>query len=118
MKKILLVLVILSLCCGCAQNDNSGYSDTVVKFPDDNSVNGYKTEVCSDELPDFVDANDAKAGKFIFKKEQFIGNSNTNVFHRPDCRYAKKIDAEKRVSFTSRDRAVSQGYKPCKICNP
>ncbi len=46
----------------------------------------------------------------------YIGNKNSKIFHRPSC---SSLPAEKnRVYFKTRDEAISQGYRPCKRCNP
>ncbi|WDP92953.1 MAG: hypothetical protein HUN04_25790 [Desulfobacter sp.] len=47
---------------------------------------------------------------------QFKGNAETLVFHSIDCKFAqgKKCTAE----FATREAALDQGYKPCKVCNP
>lgn len=47
---------------------------------------------------------------------EYIGNRNTKKFHRTSCH---TLPAEKnRVYFSSRDKATSSGYVPCKNCNP
>ena len=48
----------------------------------------------------------------------YIGNSNTKKFHTLTCRYADAIFLENVVYFKTRDAAISQGYVPCKVCNP
>jgi len=48
----------------------------------------------------------------------YIGNSNTKVFHRPTCRYVSQIAPEHIVYFSTREEAISAGYRPCKVCNP
>jgi endonuclease YncB( thermonuclease family) len=48
----------------------------------------------------------------------YIGNSNTGKFHETSCRWGQKTAEHNRVYFDSRNDAVSQGYKPCKVCNP
>ena len=48
----------------------------------------------------------------------YVGNSKTKKFHYADCSAAQKIKSSNRVSFNSRDAAVSGGYVPCKICKP
>jgi hypothetical protein len=46
----------------------------------------------------------------------FIGNTRSLKFHKPDCKY---LPAEKnRVYFQTRDEAISQGFVPCKVCKP
>lgn len=48
----------------------------------------------------------------------YIGNKNTRKFHRGDCRMVARMSQSNKVTFNNRDSAVSQGYNPCKICNP
>lgn len=46
----------------------------------------------------------------------YHGNSKSNVFHAPSCRYynCKNCGAV----FSSRDEAISSGYNPCGTCKP
>lgn len=46
----------------------------------------------------------------------YIGNSRSQVFHRPDCSSLPK--EENQVSFSSRQEALDAGYRPCGNCNP
>lgn len=49
----------------------------------------------------------------------YIINTNTGKFHYPDCpSVAKMKDANKEEYTGSRDDLISQGYEPCKNCNP
>jgi len=48
----------------------------------------------------------------------FVGSKNSNVFHRLDCTYAKRIKESNRVYFSSYEDAIAKGYRPCKVCNP
>lgn len=48
----------------------------------------------------------------------YVGNSNTGKFHEPTCRWGQKISEHNKVTFKNRNDAISQGYQPCKICNP
>lgn len=49
----------------------------------------------------------------------YILNTNTKKFHRPDCSSAKSIKESNRESFNgTRSAAISNGYVPCKKCNP
>ena len=47
---------------------------------------------------------------------QYIGNKKTKKFHRTSCKSLPK--ESNRVRFSSRDKAVSSGYSPCKNCKP
>ncbi len=46
----------------------------------------------------------------------FLGNSNSLVFHNPDCKFAQNIKNE--VAFQTREAAVEKEYKPCGVCKP
>ncbi len=45
---------------------------------------------------------------------QFMGNTETLVFHSITCNFAKGKKCTQE--FTSKDEALDQGYKPCKVC--
>lgn len=48
----------------------------------------------------------------------YIGNSNSGKFHKSTCSWGQKTAEHNRVYFSSRNSAISQGYMPCKVCNP
>ena len=48
----------------------------------------------------------------------FVGSKNSDVYHYPDCRYAKNIKSGNRVCFDTPEDAVAVGYRPCKVCKP
>lgn len=49
----------------------------------------------------------------------YVVNTNTKKFHYPNCSSVKKIKDSNRMDYTgSRDDLISQGYVPCKNCNP
>lgn len=49
----------------------------------------------------------------------YVVNINSKVFHRPDCSSVGRMSAENRRNVTeSRSQLISEGYSPCKICNP
>jgi len=50
--------------------------------------------------------------------ETFVGSANSNKYHYPDCRWAKKISAANLVEFSSAEEARKAGYVPCKVCSP
>ncbi len=50
--------------------------------------------------------------------DSYIGNSQTGKFHAPGCGDVDKMDNANKVSFSSRDEALSCGYSPCGHCNP
>lgn len=48
----------------------------------------------------------------------YIGNSNSGKFHEASCKWGQKTAEHNKVYFSSRNEATSQGYIPCKVCNP
>lgn len=48
----------------------------------------------------------------------YIGNANTKKFHYPSCSSVSQMNESNKVSFSSRDEAISSGYDPCQRCNP
>ena len=48
----------------------------------------------------------------------YVGNINTGKFHELSCRWGQKISSNNKISFSSRNAAINQGYQPCKVCNP
>lgn len=51
-------------------------------------------------------------------QEQYIGNRNSNVFHRGSCESAVTMKDKNKVYFDSAEQAERQGYRPCKNCSP
>jgi hypothetical protein len=50
------------------------------------------------------------------KAGAFVGNSESKVFHKPECPAAKKMKADKQVALASREEAEKKGFKACKLC--
>ena len=44
------------------------------------------------------------------------GNTSSHVFHNPDCKFSKSKKCT--ASFSTREEAIRDGYKPCGACNP
>lgn len=49
----------------------------------------------------------------------YIINTNSKVFHRPDCSAVSKMSQKNKKEYTGNyDDLITEGYKPCSICNP
>lgn len=49
----------------------------------------------------------------------YVLNTNTHKFHYPDCSSVKQMsESNKKVVTESREQIISEGYEPCKRCNP
>jgi methylphosphotriester-DNA--protein-cysteine methyltransferase len=49
---------------------------------------------------------------------KYVGSKNSNKYHNPECKWAKKISAKNLVTFKSAQEALKAGYVPCKVCKP
>jgi hypothetical protein len=47
---------------------------------------------------------------------EYHGNTQSRIFHGPDCRYYNCAHCTK--IFKTRQEAIEAGYRPCKICRP
>jgi len=65
--------------------------------------------------PEKLTKPDAKRTVAEYK---YVASKNSKVFHKPDCRWAKRIKPENLVGYNSRDEAIEAGKRPCKMCKP
>jgi len=49
---------------------------------------------------------------------KYVGSSESDKYHYPDCRYAESISTENLIGFEDADDATAQGYVPCGVCKP
>lgn len=48
----------------------------------------------------------------------YVGSTDSDKYHYPSCRAAKKIDAGNEIWFGSKEEAQAAGYSSCGICSP
>ena len=75
----------------------------------------------TEEAEDAADAGAAVSGgaKSRSAVSEYILNTNTKKFHRPSCSSADDIKDENRQTYSGdREELISQGYEPCKKCEP
>jgi competence protein ComEC len=77
------------------------------------SSDGHSIEVACKEVKN----DNTSPAQAVTKSEAcYIGNKNSRVFHRTDC---KNLPLKKnRVLFTSREQAIKLEYSPCANCQP
>ena len=51
-----------------------------------------------------------------FTGARYLANRNSELFHRPNCKSVKRINAENISAFDSIEQAINQGFKPCRSC--
>lgn len=125
MKRILLAIIIIPIfLCGCAEapeTNVTSHTQVTVNYPADDTVNGYRP-AGGGEMPEKISAEaeitPAQPAENEIAPTAYIGNSASKIFHKLTCSSAAKLGEEKRVSFKSREEALSNGYKSCGRCKP
>jgi len=64
-----------------------------------------------------VEASPATAGPTA-AAGAFVASKNSDLFHKPTCRSARRISPENIVHYATRDQAIAAGKRPCTICKP
>jgi hypothetical protein len=54
----------------------------------------------------------------LIAENRYVASKSSNVFHRPNCRWAKNISPDNLVEYKNRDEAIKAGKRPCKSCRP
>ncbi len=106
---LVLTVLIAAVLCGCgSQTENASSQNTVsVILPDAETattVNGYLNSDSVNSQSQFT--------------IQYFANKNTKKFHLSSCRWANSIKDENLYKSYNRDLLISDGYEPCKTCNP
>jgi hypothetical protein len=52
------------------------------------------------------------------EKQVYFASSDSNRYHRTDCRWAKRIAPDNKIRFSSPREAQDRGYVPCGVCKP
>jgi hypothetical protein len=69
-------------------------------------------------LPDLTGKQTAPPVKPTTAEYKYVASKNSKVFHKPDCRWAKRIKPANLVTYSTRDKAIEAGKRPCKFCKP
>ena len=48
----------------------------------------------------------------------YVASYKRDPFHSRDCRWAQKISPANAVYYDTREEAIADGHRPCKVCNP
>lgn len=52
------------------------------------------------------------------QQQIYVGSSNSDKYHLPNCEWAQKIKSQNLIKFSSEDDAQDNGYVSCKVCTP
>ena len=130
MKRFLCLIfclcLLFSLSACNEESEQKDRTEVVINLPEDNSVNGYRTESNESFDDTVIDANsvvvDTETGKTTSSSSnsegKYCANINSKVFHNSNCPSVSKMKEENKKFFNDRDEVISQGYKSCGSCKP
>lgn len=52
------------------------------------------------------------------KEKKYYAKIGSRRFHRPKCFILKEVSDYEKIKFDSREKALDEGYSPCRICKP
>lgn len=93
-------------------SDGNNLTFEVEKNSDDISddiIENNETENNEEDIIENNEDNDIKI-------ENYIGNKNSKIFHKEDC--SSTVSENNIIHLNTREEAISEGFRPCKICNP
>lgn len=71
-----------------------------------------ETTGAADDAPETTQSTDAE-------EQAYVVNTNSGKFHYPDCESVKDMKSKNRSDrVCSRETLISEGFVPCKRCNP
>jgi len=84
------------------------------------TANSFNAESSGTETADDVSVTSPKGQihSNVAVSYKYVSSKNSQVFHRPNCRSAKRIKPENLVGYNSREEAIQSGKRPCKVCRP
>lgn len=110
---------------------DSGADPGYVAAVDETDAKGRDEEQDDDQAAEVVTSEEIQATESdtgnekseirsdVANEETYIVNTNTGKFHKPSCRSVKQMkESNKSERTTTRDELISEGYEPCKNCNP
>lgn len=52
------------------------------------------------------------------KQMNYVASVKRDPFHKPSCKWAKKISSLNLDEYETRQQAINAGHRPCKVCKP
>lgn len=54
----------------------------------------------------------------VLAAPQYVASARKVPFHRVSCRWAQKISPSNAVYYNTREEAIRDGHRPCRVCKP
>lgn len=113
---------------GSSKRNGETVKEQTIKDFTDSSKNKEKAKYSEKEKYKEASSNKPKENpvkeKSTVKKENknvealYIGNKKTKVFHKADCESVKSIKKNNLIKKDNKSFFETEGYRPCKRCNP
>lgn len=58
------------------------------------------------------------AERQLAEGQNYLANVNSDIFHRPDCKWTLRIKPANCIAFASVSEARAKGFNPCRTCAP
>lgn len=105
-----------------AKNIFEAVSNIVLEQVED-FINIYKATNLKGKQPSDVhiketDSSAASEKQVDSPEYKYVASNSSNIFHKPDCRWAQNISKRNLITYKSKDEAIKAGKRPCKTCNP
>jgi hypothetical protein len=52
----------------------------------------------------------------VYGEDTYVASKLRPHFHRPSCKWVRKINKDNHIELGGHEEAVSAGFKPCKTC--
>ena len=69
-------------------------------------------------LYDAQSGNDEETDQITDTNDSYVGSSQSDRYHYPDCHTAQSINPENLITLSSVEEARAAGYSPCGNCRP
>ena len=100
---------------------NPGTLDEATSDVKNSKSSKASTSTTKSKKSDTTSKSTANASKSDTSKTEYsyVANTSTKKFHKSTCASVSKIKSENRLDYTgTREELISEGYDPCKKCNP
>jgi len=52
------------------------------------------------------------------RTKPYLASVNREPFHRPTCKWAKKIHDRNLIGYMTPEDAIADNHRPCQVCRP
>ena len=102
-----------------ATKEETTTESATTKAPSTNSSVVIKPVVTTKKVTTTAKPNTTVKPATQSSSTEYVLNTNTMRFHKPDCHSVKEIYPEnKEIVKSNRNAIISQGFKPCGNCHP